>query len=250
MSYSSQMQTIAPISPTVKRLIFINVAVWLGLQVIVEQFFLPGKITPYLSLIPLLVFDKFFIWQPITYMFLHSLSVTHILFNMLMLWTTGTELENRWGSRFFLLYYFVSGIGAALLYTAVVIGLGLATGNPRGWMSPVIGASGAIFGLLLAYGILFGERIVYFMMIFPMKAKYFVMILGAILMVTMVNEGIVGGDVAHLAHLGGIVSGFVFLKLWTWRERSQWKNRSPKGNRKLRLVVDNDKRQDGPKYWN
>jgi membrane associated rhomboid family serine protease len=256
MNYSPNMPVSIPFTPMVKRLMIANVAIWLVLQVIVEQFFLPGRwVTLYGGLLPLATFDKFFLWQPFTYMFLHSMSVTHILFNMLMLWMTGSELEGRWGSRFFLGYYLVCGVGAALLYLAVIIGYGLITGNPKGWTSPVIGASGAIFGLLVAYGMIFGERIVYFMMIFPMKAKYFVMILGAILMVTMINEGLVGGDVAHLAHLGGLVTGFVFLKFWTWTEQRRWKNRTSRtqNQRRLRLIVNNDERRDdpnGPRYWN
>lgn len=262
MNSQPQMPTLMPLTPVVKKLMIVNVAIWFFLQVVLEGFILPEKwITLYGSLIPIATFDKFFVWQPFTYMFLHGREVTHILFNMLMLWMTGSELESRWGSRFFLVYYLVAGVGAAILYLMIVIGYGLITGEPKGWMSPVVGASGAIFGLLVAYGILFGERIVHFMMIFPMKAKHFVWILCAILGVTLLNDGLVGGDVAHLAHLGGIVSGYLFLKVWSHWEKGRAFNsgggkraRRADGRRNLRLVVNNDTKKadasSGPKYWN
>src|SRR4051812_23087548 len=113
-----QLQTVLPMTPMVKKLVIANVAVWMVLQVIVEQFFLKiPYVTSYFSLSPMMVIEHFFVWQPFTYMFLHAAnSPWHILFNMLMLWWLGAELEMRWGGRFFLLYYFVCGVGAAILY--------------------------------------------------------------------------------------------------------------------------------------
>jgi membrane associated rhomboid family serine protease len=111
---------------------------------------------------------------------------------------------------------------------------------------------------MLAYGVLFGERIVYFMMVFPMRAKWFVVILGAVEVATLLNSGVGGSGEANLAHLGGIASGFVFLKGYTWLQQRRWRNKSTKRGRGLKLVVDNEKRSDGddpadpngPKYWN
>src|SRR5690606_23132872 len=172
---------------------------------------------------------------------------------MLILWWFGSELEMKWGSKFFLIYYLVSGVGAALLYLLCVSIYSFASGDPLPLMAPVVGASGAVYGLLLAYGILFGERVLYFMMMFPMKAKYFVLIIGIVELVTLLDSGFSSG-VANLAHLGGLVSGFITLKYWTdWRVQSK-KKASDSQRRKLKLVVDNERdgedKKSGPKYWN
>lgn len=249
------------ITKSVKWLIITNLAIWLVLQLIIEQYVMGGAagsmaISRLFALYPGKVVMDFMFWQPLTYMFMHSMNVSHLVLNMMMLWFIGTELEQRWGSRFFLAYYLISGFGAGLIYCFGMAVYFLVTGSQQGLMVPVIGASGAIFGLLLAYGILFGERILHFMMIFPMKAKYFVMILGAVEIVSMLAAGASGGggDVAYLAHLGGLASGYLTLLGWTALQRRQWLKKSNKkksGN--LRLVVDNEKpdpRKDGPKYWN
>lgn len=241
-----------PFTPTVKYLMIANVAIWIVFQIILEGF-LKLPFTPWMGLYPGKVTMEFFVWQPFTYMFLHSLDWTHIVFNMLMLWWLGAELEQRWGAKFFLTYYLVSGVGAALIYTAGIWIYSLATGNPQGLVIPVIGASGAIFGLMVAYGILFGEKITYFMMIFPMKAKYFVMLLGGIQVVSLMTSGVVGGGVAYLAHLGGLVAGFLFLWGRTLWQKNNWDRKSKKRGRNLRLVVDNEPKKsdnENPKYWN
>lgn len=239
-----QLQTTIPMTPTVKLLIFINVGVWFFLQVVLEQLILKNDvITTVFGLIPELVITKFFIWQPFTYMFLHSVDgVMHVVFNMLLLWWIGAELEQLWGRRFFATYYLVCGFGAGVIYTGAVLIYYFVTGRVQPLLLPVVGASGAIFGLMLAYGIVFGERIVYFFFIFPMKARYFIMILGAIEVVMLLNQGLGGGQVANMAHLGGFITGFLFLWFWTRWQRS----RTGKSRANLRLVVDNDK----PKYWN
>lgn len=244
-----------PFTPVVKWLVIINVFIWFVFQLILEGYF-KIPFTSSLSLIPSKVLYDFSVWQLGTYMFLHSFQVTHILFNMLMLWFFGAELEQRWGSKFFLIYYLFSGFGAAIIYCLCVWGYQYATGaGQQGMIVPVIGASGAVFGLMLAHGILFGERIVYFFMLFPMKTKYFVMVMGFVQMASLVTSGVNGGEVAYLAHLGGLVAGYICLKLkgtYTKYESGRQKSRSKKG-RNLRLVVDNEKRDGtdkGPKYWN
>jgi membrane associated rhomboid family serine protease len=258
---SVQWNAMVPITPVVKWMIGICVVVWLVLQVIVEKYFLgQPHITYGLGLVPLSVIEKFFVWQVFTYQFLHSTNLFHILFNMLLLWWLGSELESRWGSKLFLAFYLFSGAGAGVLYVLVMAIYGAVTQTFTGWTTPVVGASGAVFGLMLAYGILFGERIVYFMMVFPMRAKWFVLILGAVEVATLLNSGIGGSSEANLAHLGGIVSGFIFLRGYTWLQQRRWRNKSTKRGRGLKLVVDNEKGSegggdkptdpDGPKYWN
>ncbi len=226
----------------------INVTIWLVLQVLLEQLILDGRpITQTFGLVPYDIL-KLFLWQPITYMFLHDLGPFHILINLMILWWVGSELEMNWGARFFALYYFVCGIGAAILY---LIGCFIAFriwGAVHTMVIPVIGSSGAIFGLLLAFGIVYSERIIYFMFVFPMKAKYFVMIIGGLEMVYLINNGIGGSQVANLAHLGGLVSGFLFLIFWTKYKRRPKKMTQRGYRRRLKLVVDNDK--DSPRYWN
>lgn len=124
---------------------------------------------------------------------------------------------------------------------------GLISGDVLPLMEPVVGASGAVYGLLLAYGMIFSERMIYFMMVFPMKAKHFVWIIGFVELATLLDSGM-SGSVANLAHLGGILAGFLILQFWTkWRFRLQ-SNRSVRRGRRLKLVVNNEK--NSPRYWN
>lgn len=246
-----------PFTPVVKWLVILNVVIWFVFQLIIEGYF-KVPFTKYLSMTPASVLYDFSVWQLFSYMFLHSFQVTHILFNMLMLWFFGAELEQRWGSKFFLIYYIFSGAGAALLYCLCLWTYVFATGaGSQSMLIPVIGASGAVFGLMLAHGILFGERIVYFFMLFPMKTKYFVMVMGFVQMASLVTSGVNGGEVAYLAHLGGFAAGYLCLKLrgtYTRYESNRQRGRAKKGRSNLRLVVDNEKKNiDGskdPKYWN
>jgi membrane associated rhomboid family serine protease len=134
--------------------------------------------------------------------------VTHILFNMLALWMFGVELERRWGRDFFLKYYFVCGIGAAattILLSIVPGALGAAM-----WASLTIGASGAIYGLLVAYAIYFPHRPIYIWAIIPIPARVFVLIMGAIAFMSSIGGD--QGGVANSAHLGGLVVGYLYLK--------------------------------------
>jgi len=252
MSSNQYGQLQVPMTPTVKWLIIITVGIWIVAQLIGESM-LSAPVSQWLALHPDQVIFHFFIWQPFTYIFLHTTSITHILFNMLTLWFIGAELEQRWGRRFFLFYYFSSGVGAALFYCLGVAVYFMITGNINGLRIPVMGASGAIFGLLLAYGILFGERTLHFMMLFPMKARVFVLILAGIEILSLLGSGVAGSEVANLAHLGGFLSGYLTLLLYTRIQRAQWSQKSKKKGRNLRLVVDNEsnsKPNSGPKYWN
>ena len=142
-----------------------------------------------------------FVWQLVTYMFLHG-GITHVLFNMLTLWMFGMQLERDWGTRRFLKYYFYCGIAAGLCVLAVNMLLGK-------WGTPTLGASGAIFGVLVAFGVMYPDQTVLMYFLFPIKAKYLVMIFVAIeLLLTFgPNSG-----VSTIAHLGGAAFGFVYLK--------------------------------------
>lgn len=238
------------IGPMVKKLMIINVVIWVVLVLIVQNIILNTTlIYEWFALTPLNFTMEFQIWTPITYMFLHASSIGHILINMLVLWMFGSELEARWGSRFFITYYFVCGVGAALLYS---LGAFIYYGITKDFFplhAPVIGASGAIFGLTVAYGIVFSERVVHFMLIFPMKAKTMAMLIAGIAFISTLQSGF-GSNVAHVAHLAGAVVGYVYLKYGGPLGRV-FKGKSSKSRgRKLKLVVNNDDSKAGPKYWN
>ena len=155
----------------------------------------------WLGLWPYHVLRGFRIWQLATYLFLHG-STMHLLFNMLALWMFGSMLEQDWGTRRFLRYYFLCGAAAGVCVIAVNVVIG-------DWGTPTIGASGAIFGLLLAFGVLYPNQTVLMNFLFPIKAKYMVMIYAAIelLMTFGPNTG-----VSTIAHLGGMLFGYLYLK--------------------------------------
>src|SRR5580765_1807372 len=188
--YSSISFGPGPLSPALKGLIGANVALFV-LQLIAPT------LTDLLGLEPLAAVQRFQVWRLVSYMFLHA-GIFHILFNMLALWMFGTELERTWGTRYFLKFYFVTGIGAAVL--TVLFSL-LPFGFARSLQDVnIIGASGAIYGLLLAYAIYFPERPI-LLIVFWVPARLCVTILGAIAVFASLSEA---GGVANATHLGGL----------------------------------------------
>ena len=212
MYHSSAYTMIPRTTPCVKMLITANLICWFFLICIIQNFFLKTDLIYHLlGFTPLAVTHSFFIWQFFTYMFIHGAGVFHILFNMMVLWMFGSELEQLWGRRFFFTYYLVCGVGSALVYFIGVTLYSLFGGSSAVAGIPVVSASGAVFGLLLAYGWIFGDRIILFMFIFPMRARTFTILIACVELMTMLNSGF-GSPVANLAHLGGLLSGFLFLK--------------------------------------
>ncbi len=186
----------------VKWLLIVNIALFVLYFFAVRMGL--GSLFKMFALTPRAVLEHFAVWQLATYMFLHDpLGFGHILFNMLALWMFGADLENTWGTRRFLNYYFLCGIGAGIC-DVIVSSLAGVMGTST------IGASGAIYGLLLAYGVLYPDRTVLFSFLFPIKAKYFVMIIGAIAFLS--SLGSMGSGVSHVAHLGGMLFGYIYLK--------------------------------------
>jgi len=164
------------------------------------QMLVGGWMEFYFGLIPILVWKKYFLWQLFTYIFLHG-GFSHIFFNLLALWWFGGELENYWGSKKFLFYFLFCGIGAGIctvLFTPDIY-----------QRIPVIGASGAIYGILLAFAWLFPNRPILIYFLFPVPAKYMVIIFGLIEFFS--SMGGAGGGVAHLTHLGGLLFGFFYM---------------------------------------
>ena len=169
---------------------------------------LVSPVTSLLGLQPDLVVRRLWLWQLATYMFLHG-GLLHILFNMLALWMLGTELERIWGTRYFLKFYFVTGVGAGVL-TVLFSLLPLAVFRQLYGVN-VIGASGAIYGLLLAYALYFPDRPMFLFPIpFPIPAKIFALIAGAIAFYASLSG--MGGGVAQATHLGGLLVAYLFLK--------------------------------------
>lgn len=159
------------------------------------------------------------LWQLVTYLFLH-LNFQHIIYNMLSLWFFGADLEYAWGTRKFLKYYFFCGVGAGI--TVVVANYLLPGGSPY---TPTIGASGAIFGLILAFVLMDPERIVNFNFLFPIKAKYMGLIIGGITFLLTITD--TGGGVSHFAHLGGALWGFIFLRTQLGRQKPPFARSQP-----------------------
>lgn len=230
-----------PATPAVKSLIIINICVFF-LQIVIDRLNV-NYLEIYFGLIPAGVTQEFMIWQFVTYMFLHG-GVFHILVNMLMLYMFGNELERLWGTRRFLRYYFITGIGAGLCSWIV----GIHT------VAIIIGASGAIYGLLLAYGVTYPNRIVYLSFLFPVKVKWMVLIMGGIAFLSSISQP--NSGVAHVAHLGGMVVGFIYLKGRNWRSlyrQFEAQRRHEKLKRQfevyygdVRRKIEEDKKKKGP----
>lgn len=162
--------------------------------------------------------ENFYPFQYITYMFMHG-SFSHLFFNMFALWMFGYALENYWGSKRFLFYYLVTGIGAGMIQTLAMTwdihNLGMS--NPalvQAFInnSVTIGASGAVFGILLAFGMIFPNTLIYIYFLFPLKAKWFVLIYGLIELFAGIADS--GGNIAHFAHLGGMLFGIILILYW------------------------------------
>lgn len=193
--------------PAVKGLLIANVSIYL-LQLATQR-----TLVIMFGLIPAAVIRDFEIWRLVTYMFLHG-GLLHILINMFILWMFGVTIEQTWGTKRFLFYYFMTGIAGGL-FTMVF--------QPSS-MVPTIGASGAIYGLLAAYAVMFPNQIMYLYFIIPMKVKYAVLLFVGLEF--FASLGSTPDGIGHLAHLGGAVVGFIYLKL-DWRLREWGRKLSP-----------------------
>lgn len=206
------------IPKAVKNIIFINILVMimtsLNQQLMVEKFALFYPTSPF-----------FHWWQPLTHMFMHG-GWGHLLFNMYTLFIFGSSLERVWGPKKFLIFYFVTGLGAAAIHTGVewiqmqTYITQAAEGSSAAFaaihnlkMIPTVGASGAIYGVLMGYALLYPDAIL--TLIFPpvsLKARWFVLIFAAIELVAGITG--TGAGIAHFAHLGGLVFGYLLIHLW------------------------------------
>jgi membrane associated rhomboid family serine protease len=176
------------------RWLIISSGVMLLLQVFMGPFLIH-----FLALTPARVLEDFWAWQMVTYLFLHG-GILHWLFNMFILWMFGRELEVRWGTAFFLRYFFICGVGAAFCVLLL---------SPDSQV-PTLGASGAIFGLLTAFALVFPDAVLYLYLIVPVKAWQAVVLFGLIEFFAGMSGG--GTGLGRFAHLGGMITGFLYLK--------------------------------------
>ncbi|MEJ2053412.1 MAG: rhomboid family intramembrane serine protease [Calditrichaceae bacterium] len=190
------------IPPAIKNIVFINAIVFI-MQILNQS--LANVISNTFALHPIFPADPriptMHIWQVyqlVTYLFLHG-GFWHIFFNMFILWMFGSELEREWGTKEFLKYYFITGVGAGV-FNLLLSGY------------PTIGASGAVYGVMLAYALRYPDRLVYIYFLFPVKVKY---LMGFLFLISFFSTfGNSADGIAHAAHLGGIIVGFVYLKYW------------------------------------
>jgi len=201
-----------PFTKAVKWLVLINAGIYL-LKIALDAMdgSLGRLVFTLFGLVPSLVTHNFFIWQLATYSFLHN-GLFHLLFNMLALWMFGAQLETDWGVKHFLEFYLFCVVGAAITTVAVAY-TGIGGVNPG---TITVGASGGIYGILVAFGLLYGEReIMLFPIPFTIKAKYFVAGLAFIALASAVSASGPGNGeaIAYSAHLGGLLFGFLYVKL-------------------------------------
>ena len=217
-SYENRGGFLANVPTAVKNIIIINVLVMV--MTMLNENFMYEKFALFYPTSPF-----FHWWQPLTHMFMHG-GFWHLFFNMYTLWIFGTVLERVWGTKKFLVFYFVTGLGAALIHTGVEWiqmqhWLGQAAEGSYAAqvsihtlkMTPTVGASGAIYGVLMGYAMLYPDSIM--TLVFPpisLKAKWFVLIFAAIELLTGVTG--TGGGIAHFAHLGGLIFGFLLIMYW------------------------------------
>jgi membrane associated rhomboid family serine protease len=186
--------------PAIKGLIIANVAGF-----IVAKLVGASVINDMFGLVPQhLVFDRY-VWQPITYLFIHG-NIWHLIFNLFALWMFGMPVEAQWGESEFLKYYFLCGLGAALTSTALGVHSTV----------PVIGASGPVYGLLVAFAMLYPDAVVYLYFLIPVKAAHMAILFGALEFFAGATGATPG--IARFAHLGGMVTGYLYIRWWwVWK---------------------------------
>ncbi|MFQ6113751.1 MAG: rhomboid family intramembrane serine protease [bacterium] len=218
------------ITKAVKYLIIINCVVFLFQHLIPSGSDGEPLLIKWFGMHPRWVYSKFHIWQLVSYMFLHGQrDILHLLFNMFVLWMFGCEVERTLGTREFVKYYFICGVGAGLFHLIINFSSTI----------PVVGASGAIYGVMVAFAVLFPDRVITLLLflILPVqvKAKYLVMFFAVVSLFLGTFGG--GDNVAHFAHLGGMVVGYAYLKLdWRLEYIGTWIRRRQQSRRAIRKL--------------
>jgi membrane associated rhomboid family serine protease len=192
-----------PVTPDIiKYLLIANIGVYLA------SYMVPGLFA-YGALTPALFWQGGYLWQPFTYMWLHSqASLLHIVMNMFVLWMFGSQLAMAWGARRFLRYYLICGVGAGFIIATgpyLLYALGMA--SPINLAIPTVGASGAIYGVMLAYSLTWPERTI--MLIFPPVAFRAIWLIPLLFLMALLFPG---GNISHIGHLGGVLVGWLYLR--------------------------------------
>jgi len=190
----------------IKTLLFINVVVY-----VLQMFFNLSRSHVFIDLfaINLLSIKNLAVWQFVTYMFLHG-SFWHLFFNMFVLMVFGREIEEYWGTRIFTRYYLICGIGAGF-FIFLIDSLRAGSGHPIGY---TLGASGAIFGLMLAYALFYPNReLIIFPIPFPIKTKYMILGYAAYSLIPLIFPNAYAQGISHAGHLGGLISGVIYFRL-------------------------------------
>lgn len=199
--------------PAVKALVAANVVVFLLAAIVGDQFY------QLFGLVPSRVLQDRWVWQPVSYLFIHG-GFMHLLFNLFALWMFGVPVEAQWGEFEFLKYFFICGLGAAAASIAV---------SPHSAV-PVIGASGPIYGLLVAFAMLYPDAVVYLYFLIPVKAAHMALLFGLLEFFAGATGSTPG--VARFAHLGGMVTGYLYIRWW-WvlklKAKAVWKDFSIAG---------------------
>ena len=201
---------IRPSQGVVFKLIFVNVGIFAFQALFADNLY--ATILEYFALTPAFVVHRLYVWQIFTYMFLHG-NLWHIFFNMYALLIFGIPIEQEWGSRRFLLYYFFTGIGAGIS----IFLINLIAQGP-GYVSPTLGASGAVFGLLLAFGILYPNVELLLFFILPIKAKHLVILYGILELIMELSSS--SSQISHVGHLGGLLFGIIYFLVFRKRALS------------------------------
>jgi rhomboid family protein len=237
------------ITPAIRNLVLACTGVFV-VQELVNAFIGPqawGWLNYQFGLVPYLVTHRLYIWQPVTYLFLHG-GLWHLVINMLFLWMFGCDIERAWGARRTYEYFFLTGVGAGLINVFVkTIGIGSA-------MVTTIGASGAIYGILLAAAILFPDRQIWlipFPVMIPMRI--YALGLGAIAFFSALRSD-TGDSISHVAHLGGMLVGYLYLRRGSWffRARNSFSDwRRVRARRKFEVYMRKHRREppSRPDHW-
>jgi len=236
------------ITPAVKLLLIANFAVYIFEALLYHFSGVPAymELLKWFGLVPALFF---YVWQPFTYLFLHDVgSIWHILTNMFMLWMFGRELELVWGRNRFLRYYFLTGVGAGLINVVVKLSPALfGLGVPKSAYIPTIGASGAIFGILVACAILFPDRRVYIIP-FPVAISMRTVVIAMTVLTFLGTFGLGDDKISHLCHLGGLAIGYVYLRRgsFLYSLRNSYTDWQSKRSRRRFEVYMSKHRKDPP----
>jgi membrane associated rhomboid family serine protease len=239
------------VTPAIRNIVIACTAVFL-VQTVAQLFYPPAYlfIIREFGLVPFAVTHGLRLWQPVTYLFLHG-GLLHLLLNMLFLWMFGVDIERSWGARRFYTYFFLTGIGAGLINIVVKTIV-----DPRGVGSsviPTIGASGAIYGILLAAAIMFPDRKMW-LIPFPVTIPMKIYVLAAGAIEFFMTLGSTGDNVSHVTHLGGMLVGYLYLRRGSWFYRvrngmSDWQRKRARRKFEVYMRKNRNDPPSRPDHW-